>query len=72
VNGWAANRQKEKKRVQTGRKRRRGVGFESCSMICSQNILAEMEEAPDADAKALVPATHPRMQELMARYGNVL
>ncbi|GAX83880.1 hypothetical protein CEUSTIGMA_g11305.t1 [Chlamydomonas eustigma] len=37
-----------------------------------QNILAEVEEAPDADAKELVQRSHPRMQELVARYGAVL
>jgi len=31
-----------------------------------------MEEAADADAKAQVPLSHPRMQELMQKYGSVL
>ena len=43
-------------------------------MCCApmQNILAEMEEAPDADVRALVPGQHPSLTRLVRQYGQVL
>ena len=44
----------------------------SILIFSSQNILADIEEAPDADSKGLIPQLHPRMQELVKKYGSVL